>query len=82
MEKRNDSDFLPLVLTGVVMLIMGAAVVMYPGEPTEPNGRAQTSAASADSQPATPGRGKLHAAGSIDLSAVHPVAGAIAELHP
>ncbi len=54
MEKRNDSDFLPLVLTGVVMLIMGAAVVMYPGEPTEPNGRAQTSAASADSQPATP----------------------------
>ncbi len=44
MEKRNDSDLLPLVLTGIAMLIMGTAVVMYPNEPGPANGRPSNSA--------------------------------------
>ncbi len=44
MGKRNDSDLLPLVLTGIAMLIMGTAVVMYPNEPGQATGRPSSSA--------------------------------------
>jgi hypothetical protein len=51
METRNDSDLLPLLLTGVAVLIMGTAVAMYSNDAGQPNGPSQNGPA-ATSTPA------------------------------